>query len=267
MLASIFETLPAGIEGIRRRRPLIHNIANLVVANAVANALLALGASPAMVENSEEAADLARMADAVVINLGTVSSDLAAAMRLTTASAAAAGKPWVLDPVAVGVLGYRTRLAGELIANKPAVIRGNASEIAALAGDDGGGGKGVDSTLDTEAALAGARRLAERTGSTVVVSGAIDRITDGERMVAIANGHPIMAQVTGTGCISTALIGAFLPVSPGAFTAAAQAMLTMAVAGEMAAERSEGPGTWSVAFLDVLYSVDGAQILERAKIS
>jgi hydroxyethylthiazole kinase len=266
MTASISETLPASLDGIRRRRPLVHNIANIVVANVVANALLALGASPAMVESAEEAPELARAADALVINLGTISSAVAAAARLASAAALAAGRPWVLDPVAVGVLGYRTRLAAELLADKPAVIRGNASEIAALGGE-AGGGKGVDSTLDTEAAATAARRLADRTKSIVVVSGAIDRITDGKRMVAIANGHPVMARVTGSGCMSSALVGAFLAVSPDPFSAAAQAMLTMAVAGEMAARRSQGPGGWSTAFFDTLYNVEAAEILKLASVS
>jgi len=262
---AVLATLPENLAAIRQRRPLIHNITNLVVSNVTANALLALGASPAMVENTEESAELASIADALVVNLGTVSSPIAAAMRLATKAARDARRPWVIDPVAVGALDYRTRLAHELIKNRPAVIRGNASEIAALAGQTGGG-KGVDSLLQAEQAVDAAKALARETASVVVVSGAIDCVTDGADAVGIANGHPLMTRVTGMGCTATALIGAFLAVAGYPLVAAAQAMVAMGVAGELAMARAQGPGSLQVAFLDVLYEMSGAEICTQARL-
>ena len=263
---TVLATLTENLDHLRERRPLIHNITNLVVSNVTANALLALGASPAMVENTEESAELAAIADALVVNLGTVSSSLAAAMQLATKAASEARRPWVIDPVAVGALGYRTRLAKALLLNRPTVIRGNASEVAALAGGEGGG-KGVDSTLQAEAATGQGDRLAVATGSVVVVSGAVDYVTDGKKAVRIANGHPLMTQVTGMGCTATALIGAFLAVTEQPLVAAAQAMLVMGVAGELARERAKGPGSLQVEFLDLLHELTGEQIIARARLS
>lgn len=259
-------TLTKNLDHLRERRPLIHNITNLVVSNVTANALLALGASPAMVENTEESAELAAIADALVVNLGTISSSLAAAMHLASRAASEANRPWVIDPVAVGALGYRTRLAKALLLNRPTVIRGNASEVAALA-DGAGGGKGVDSTLQAEAATGRADRLAITTGSVVVISGAVDYVTDGKNTIRIANGHPMMTQVTGMGCTATAMIGAFLAVTDQPLIAAAQAMLMMGVAGELARERAKGPGSLQVEFLDLLYELTGEQIIARARLS
>jgi hydroxyethylthiazole kinase len=266
MTHQLLTSFSDNLDAIRRRRPPIHNITNLVVSNYTANALLALGASPAMVENTEESAELASIADALVVNLGTVSSDLAAAMRLATRAAHDAGRPWVMDPVAVGALGYRTRLANDLLGNKPAVIRGNASEIAALAGA-AGGGKGVDSTLASAAVVDSCRHLAATSGAVIVVSGAVDYITDGDLVIGLANGDPMMTQVTGMGCTATALIGAFLAVAATPLAAAAQAMLVMGVAGELARQRAEGPGTLAVAFLDLLHQLTGADILSRARLA
>ncbi|HVJ31506.1 MAG TPA: hydroxyethylthiazole kinase [Terriglobia bacterium] len=266
MIDAVLATLPENLAAIRQRRPLIHNITNLVVGNVTANALLALGASPAMVENTEEAAELAAIADALVINLGTVSTSIAAAMHLATRAADDAGRPWIMDPVAAGALQYRTSLARDLIKNRPAVIRGNASEIAALAGQVGGG-KGVDSLLRAEQAVEAARILARGTAAVIVVSGAVDYVTDGSEVVAIANGHPLMTRVTGMGCTATALIGAFLAVSERPLIAAAQAMVTMGVAGEMAMTRATGPGSLQVAFLDGLHELSGAEICAQARVA
>jgi hydroxyethylthiazole kinase len=263
---AVLATLAETLEHLRERRPLIHNITNLVVSNVTANALLALGASPAMVENTEESAELAAIADALVVNLGTVSSSLAAAMHLATKAASEANRPWVIDPVAVGALGYRTRLAKALLLNRPTVIRGNASEIAALA-DGAGGGKGVDSTLQADAVANHGDRLAVETGSVVVISGAVDYVTDGKHVIRIANGHPMMTQVTGMGCTATAVIGAFLAVTEQPLIAAAQAMLTVGVAGELARERATGPGSLQVAFLDLLYELTSDDIIARARLA
>jgi hydroxyethylthiazole kinase len=263
------ERFATALADIRASAPLIHNIANIVVTNVTANALLALGASPAMVENTEEVAELAAIAGALVVNLGTISPAWAAAMRLATLSAYQAGTPWVLDPVAVGALGYRTRLARELLESHPTVIRGNASEIMALAGM-AAGGKGVDSLLPSDAAVAAAKELALRYGSVVSVSGAVDYITDGARVVGVENGHAIMTRVTGMGCTASAVTGAYLAVLDDPFDAAIAAMVTMGVAGDnvMAGEGTTriGSGTFQVAFLDALYHLDGSQLTGQARL-
>ena len=253
------------LEAIRARVPLVHNITNAVVTNSTANALLALGASPAMVESTDEVEEFAAIADALVINLGTMSSPQAAAMRLAVAAANAAGKPWVMDPVAAGAITYRTLLARALVERRPAAIRGNASEILALAGA-GGAGRGVDATAGSAAALDAARDLARRTQAAIAVTGAVDYITDGARVVEVHNGHEMMTRVTGLGCTATAITGACLAVEPDALAAAAHALALIGVAGEIAAERARGPGSLQLELLDALYRLDRAELEARARL-
>ena len=259
--AGVWRTLAA----IRARAPLIHNITNLVVTNSTANALLALGASPAMVEGADEVEEFAATAAALVINLGTMNADRAAAMRLAVGAAIAAGRPWILDPVAVGAISYRTGIARELILRRPAVIRGNASEILALAGE-AGGGKGVDSGVLPEAALEAAHRLAVRTGAAVAVTGATDFVTDGRRVVAVHNGDAMMTRVTGLGCTATAIIGACLAVESDSLIAAAHGLVLIGVAGEIAASRARGPGSLQMELIDALYLLDEATVIGRARL-
>jgi hydroxyethylthiazole kinase len=256
-----FDTLDA----IRRRAPLIHNITNLVVTNTTANALLAVGASPAMVEGAEEVEEFAAVADALVIKLGTMSAARAASIRLAAAAARAAGVPWVLDPVAVGAIGFRSRLAADLLRLAPSAIRGNASEVMAIAGGSGGG-RGVDTAAGSEAARAAASDLAARTGAVVAVTGAVDYVTDGTRTLAVANGHRLMTRVTGMGCTATAITGACLAVQPDRLLAAAHALVLTGVAGEIAALRCRGPGSMQVEFLDALHLLDEAALAERARL-
>ena len=270
----------ATLRAIRARTPLVHNITNLVVTNSTANALLAVGASPAMVEGVEEAAEFAAIADALVINLGTMSAVRAEAMKLAADAAGKAGTPWVLDPVAVGAIGYRSRVAVELLGARPQVVRGNASEIIALArlcgalpdlvspasGPASGGGRGVDSLADAVDAVAAARLLALHTGAAVVVSGATDYATDGTDTVAIGNGHPMMPRVTGLGCTASAIIGACLAVEPEPLAAGVHGMVLIGLAGELAGERAAGPGSLQVGLLDALYALDDAVIIARARL-
>lgn len=254
---------------LRERMPLVHSITNLVVTNSTANALLAIGASPAMVEAAEETDEFARIADALVINLGTMSPDRARGMHAAAAAATQAGTPWVLDPVAVGAVSYRSGVAVALLAHAPHAIRGNASEILALdalsaAGAATAGGRGVDSAHAPELALDAAKRLARRTGAAVTVSGATDLVTDGSHVIAIRNGHPMMPRVTGLGCTATALIGACLAVEPDRLAASAHGMVLIGLAGELAAERARGPGSLQMELLDALYRLDEATLLARA---
>lgn len=237
---------------VARHAPLIHCLTNTVAANFTANALLAVGASPAMVEHETEAQELATVAGALLVNVGTVSESTAAAMIAATVAAQGAGTPWVLDPVAVGVLGFRGLLARELLTSAPTVVRGNASEVLSLAGA-AGGGRGVDSTVDSAGVIAPAREFARRRGNVVAVSGVVDYITDGDTVIAVPGGDPMMSQVTGVGCVLGALISAFLAVNPEPLTAAASASAVLAAAGERAARGVPGPGTFAVRLIDELH--------------
>ena len=265
-MASGADEVAATLAAVRQRRPLVHNITNLVVTNNTANALLALGASPAMVEGTDEVAEFAAISDALVVNLGTMSSPRAAAVHLAVAAANNAGKPWVLDPVAVGAIGYRTRLARDLVALRPAIIRGNASEIRSLAGEQGGG-RGVDSGDEVAAAIAAARELARQTGGAVAVTGAIDTIVDADRQLQVHNGHVMMTRVTGMGCTATAIAGACIAVQPDPLLAAAHALAIIGVAGELAVQRARGPGSLQVELLDALYLLDYDVLAKHCRLN
>jgi hydroxyethylthiazole kinase len=258
----VWRTLAA----VRSARPLVHNITNYVVMNSTANALLALGASPAMVHAAEEVEEFVDLADALVVNIGTLSPAWVAAMKLAVARAAARGRAWVLDPVGTGATSYRSAVAGDLAARRPAVLRGNASEILSLARASSEATRGVDATDTAEAALDAARGLARRIGAVVAVTGAADYVTDGERVASCHNGHPLMARVTGMGCTATAVIGAFLAVEADRLTAALHALAVLGVAGELAAARAGGPGTLQVHLYDALASLDQATLAERVRL-
>lgn len=234
--------------------------------NSTANALLALGASPVMAHAAQEVAELAAVAGALVINIGTLSPAWVESMRLAMRGAARAGRPIVLDPVGAGATPYRTDACRRLIEDTPpSIIRGNASEIRALAGVSSAT-KGVDSADASETALESARSLAARYGCVTVVSGAVDLVVSAGRVTRIANGHPMMPRITGLGCTATALTGAFAAVNPSLPDAAAHAMAAMGIAGEMAAAESPGPGTFQVKFLDALYRLAESDIRARLKM-
>lgn len=238
---------------LRRRAPLVQCITNSVVTGFTANTLLALGAAPAMVDNLEEATVFAGVADAVLINLGTISPSTGETMVATAEAAGRASTPWVLDPVAVGGLPLRDRVSGRLVPLRPTVIRGNASEVMSLSGVDGGG-RGVDSTAGSEAALESARALCARTGGVVAVSGPVDHIVSGDDVRTIANGTPMMAKVTGVGCALGAIAAAFAACAPAA-DAAFAATAVWTIAAEIAMERASGPGSFAVEVLDALHAL------------
>ena len=243
-------------EKVRERGPLVHSITNYVSMDLSANALLAAGASPAMVHAREEAADFARIADAVVLNIGTLSPPWVDAMHAAADVAADRGIPWVLDPVGVGATPYRTKAAIDLLGLRPTVVRGNASEILALAGA-AEGGKGVDSAHESADAVDAARELAGRTGGVVAVTGVSDVVTDGRTTLTVHGGHPMMARITALGCAASALVGAFTAVDlQNALTATAAALAVLGVAGERAATDSPGPGTLRWRILDELHTMD-----------
>ncbi len=241
----------APLRAIAERPPLVHCMTNIVVAGFTANVLLAIGASPAMVENPDESGEFAAIASALLINLGTLSPSVETAMRQAAAAARQAGTPWVLDPVAVGALAHRSRLAAELLADGPAIVRGNASEIMSLAGLEGAGGRGVDSLAASEQAIEAAAGLARRIGGAVAVSGEVDLLTDGARVLVIPGGDPLMTRVTGVGCALGAVMAACVAVAD-PLEAAASASALFAAAGERAAETKPGPGSFAVGLLDVL---------------
>ncbi|MHB1172378.1 MAG: hydroxyethylthiazole kinase [Lacisediminihabitans sp.] len=251
---------------LRETTPLVQCLTNTVVANFTANVLLAIGATPAMTDIPTEADQFARIASATLINVGTPHAEQRVGMREAAQAAHEVGTPWVLDPVAVGALPVRTRLASELLNYFPTAIRGNASEVIALAGL-GQGGRGVDSVDSAESALEAANLLARHHGSTVAISGATDLITDGTDVIRISNGHPYLTRVTGGGCALGAVTAAFLAVDDDRLAATAAATAVYTVAAELAAAGVRGPGTFAVAFLDALAAIDAESIRSRVAIS
>ncbi|XBS68760.1 hydroxyethylthiazole kinase [Acerihabitans sp. KWT182] len=252
-------TAAASLDLLRQHGPLVHCLTNDVVQAFTANTLLALGAAPAMVVEPEEAAQFSAMANALLVNIGTLCQSRAQAMLAAVQSANEAGTPWVLDPVAVGPLDYRTGFARRLLPLRPAAIRGNASEILALAGESAMG-RGVDSADDSFHALSAARRLAKDNQTLVAVTGPVDFVTDGERVWSINDGHPLMTRVTGTGCALSAVVAAFCALPGDRLQHVAAACKVMARAGRLAAADATGPGSFAVLFLDRLYALQGEHL-------
>ncbi|MCC3278492.1 hydroxyethylthiazole kinase [Arthrobacter sp. zg-Y40] len=261
-------TVSDHLSRLRAEPPLVQCLTNAVVTNFTANVLLALGAAPAMTDIPGEAGPFARVASAVLINLGTPHADQRTAMLEAAEAANAAGTPWVLDPVAVGSLPVRTALAAELLALRPTAVRANASEIMALAGL-GSGGRGVDATDNPEDALPAASLLAAKYGCIVAVSGATDVITDGTDTLRLSNGTSLLTKVTGGGCALGAVTAAFLAVAGdagpdgGGLVAAAAATAAYTVAAEHAAVSASGPGSFAPIFLDTLWHLDAELVAER----
>ncbi|WP_028578731.1 hydroxyethylthiazole kinase [Desulfogranum japonicum] len=245
---------------LRQEAPLIINITNYVVTNNTANALLALGASPAMSHVAEDLPGMIELGGALVVNLGTLADDYIEGMRVAMTRANELGRPIVLDPVAAGVNRLRTELAREFLEKyRPFILRGNASEIMAVAGE-AGKPKGVDTANSVEEAGAAARLLCDRYGCSVLISGATDLVISGGREARLQGGSEMMPRVTGLGCTSTALAGAFAAVQKDSFQAAVDTAAVMNVAGELAARQSPGPGSLQMHFLDALYTLDEATV-------
>ncbi len=260
------EAVWADVEKIRSVRPLVHNITNYVVMNLTANALLALGASPVMAQAVDEAADMAKIAQALVLNIGTLSRPWIEAMHLAAAAARAQGIPIVLDPVGAGATRFRTATALALLqAFRPSILRGNASEIRALTLAEQVTKCG-DCRHDSSDALEAGRSLHGHFGIVVSVSGPVDLIIGGAKILRVANGHPLMPRITGLGCTASALTGAFAAVNPSLSEAAAHAMAVMGIAGEMAAEGASGPASMEVRFIDALYNLDLDAIQTRLRL-
>jgi hydroxyethylthiazole kinase len=253
---------------LRAKRPLVQALTNTVSPNFVANVLLSAGASPAMVDNPEEAALFAGIADGVLINLGTPTAAQVEAMRLAAAAAQKAGKPWVLDPIAAGGLPWRGQVAAELLRFKPAAVRGNASEIIGLAGL-GGGARGVDSSASPEAAVPAAVDLLAH-ARAVSASGPVDHVVgrvDGHAvLVKIGGGSALLPRVTATGCALGALVAAYAAVASDPLTGLVSAHVHFSVAAELAEAVASRPGSFAAAFIDALDAVDETSLRSRAKI-
>nr|WP_250811156.1 hydroxyethylthiazole kinase [Neorhizobium tomejilense] len=253
------------LTAMRAKNPLVQNITNFVAMNIAANVVLAAGASPAMVHTKEEAGEFARIAAGLTVNIGTLSPDFLAGMKAAAASATEAGKPWVLDPVAHYATAYRRAALAELMELRPTVIRGNASEIIALAGSQSSG-HGVDSGDSVAAAESSAIAIARQQSCVVAVTGEVDFVTDGRRSVRILGGSELMPRVTALGCSLTCLVGAFAASTDDPFEATVAALAMFAVAGEEAALTASGPGFFSPIFLDRLAALTGETLDAKARV-
>src|SRR5436190_15113734 len=250
---------------LRAAKPLVHQITNSVVMNETANATLALGALPVMAHAVEEVEEMASVAGALVLNIGTLSKHWIEAMLLAARAANSAQVPVVLDPVGAGATRLRTETARKILdETEVAVVRGNAAEVATLAGRDAEI-RGVESIEASDSGAELAAAAAAALGCVASVTGPVDHVSDGERTIAIANGDALLGTVSGTGCMSTAITGCFLAVASTPLEAAAEALVAFGVAGEDAAVGARGPGSFHVALYDALYNLDPATLDSRAK--
>jgi hydroxyethylthiazole kinase len=255
------------LAAIRERKPLVHQITNYVVMNETANATLALGALPVMAHAPEEVEEMVGLAGALVLNIGTLSRHWVEAMLAAGRAANARGVPVVLDPVGVGATAYRTDTARRILDEVDvAVLRGNAGEVATLVGV-AAEVRGVESVGAGAAAAEVAREAARSLGVVAAVTGAVDHVSDGERVAAVANGDPMLETITGSGCMSSAVTGCFLAVAESPFDAAVEALVAFGVAGEDAARDAKGPGSFHVSLYDALAALDPATLDGRARVT
>lgn len=254
------------LRAIREAKPLIHNITNFVVMNYTANALLACGASPVMAHAENEVEDMVAFAGALVLNIGTLTDSWIASMLKAGRKASEMGTPIVLDPVGSGATRLRTEAAKAILAQtKVSVVRGNASEILSLAGQDSKT-KGVDSSHSVEDAAQTAGQLARELGVTLAITGPTDLVTDGRQTLLIEGGHALMPYVTGTGCTASALVGAFHAVDPDPVSAAATALAFFGLAGKMAGQKATAPGSFQIHLLDALYTISPEEAAAGCRI-
>jgi hydroxyethylthiazole kinase len=256
------------LRALRERRPLVHQITNYVVMNETANATLALGALPVMAHAPQEVEEMVGLAGALVLNIGTLSDHWIEAMVAAGLAAGERGTPVVLDPVGAGATAYRTDTARRLLELVDVTaVRGNAGEIASLVGVEAEV-RGVESIAAGGEPAELAREAARTLGCVVAVTGPVDHVSDGNRVLAVANGHELLGTVTGTGCMATTITGCFLAVrSDAPLEAAAEALAAFGVAGEDAAVEAKGPGSFHVGLYDALHALDPGSLDARARIS
>jgi hydroxyethylthiazole kinase len=266
-MATLAQKTAENLHTIRVRKPLIHNITNFVVMNYTANVLLASGASPVMAHAENEVEEMVALAGALVLNIGTLTDTWVAAMQKAGRRATELGIPIILDPVGAGATTLRTSAARSILAEADVrVVRGNASEILALADQDAKT-RGVDTTHSVTEAAAVAGQLARELNVTLAITGPIDLVTDGDRTVTITGGHSLMPCITGAGCSASALVAAFHAVDSDSVSAAATALAFFAVAGETAGVTASGPGTFMIHLLDALHNLTPEEVQERCHIS
>ena len=253
---------------IKNQSPLIHNITNYVVMNSSANILLACGASPVMAHSSYEVEEMASIANALVLNIGTLDKDLVQSMIKAGKKANELKIPVILDPVGSGATKLRTESAREILDSVDvSVLRGNASEIFSISMKDIKT-RGVDSSISelTKEKIEASKEIAEKTGCILAVSGKQDIVTDGSNIITIQNGHEILTKITVMGCGLSAVIGAFCSVSKkNLLYSAAAGFIYYGVCAEITAEKTILPGSFSIQFIDNLYSVSKKQISEKGR--
>lgn len=264
------------LENVRERAPLVHHITNYVTVNDCANITLSIGASPVMADDINEVEAMTSIASSLVINIGTLNSRTVECMIKAGKKANEVGIPVILDPVGAGATPYRTKVAKTIMDNiELAVIRGNLSEIKTLYGINTKT-KGVDSLYDTsikdelEKGKLLAKDFSKRVGSIIAITGAVDIVTDGKMIYTVENGHKIMSKITGTGCMCSSLIGAYLGTNEDNLLAALSGVVSMGISGELAYEslkEGEGTGTFKVKLMDNIYNLSKEVIEKRGKIN
>lgn len=267
---TITKKVSTNLTELRSKVPLVHNITNYVTVNDVANALLAIGASPIMADDIDEAADITAISSALVINIGTLNKRTISSMIASGKRANKLGIPVILDPVGAGASKLRNDTTKKILEEvRISILRGNLSEISFIAGLEVST-KGVDSSEADEKNdnITVAKTVAINLNCVVAITGAIDFISDGEKVVKVSNGHKMLSKVTGTGCMTSALVGAFAGVGSDYFAAAVGGVASMGIAGEIAYEKagSIGTGNFHIAIIDALSKLDGKIMSERAKL-
>lgn len=275
MKKQIKQQLGAILTTVREKKPLVHHLTNYVTVNDCANATLAIGASPIMADDIEEAGDIAAMASALVLNIGTLNSRSINAMLAAGKRANEAGVPVVFDPVGAGASALRNDTTGTILETiKPAVIRGNISEIKFIAGLSSNT-KGVDAgeqdtaTLAREETITMAKKLSQALQCVIAITGAVDIVTDSKETLLLRNGHPMLSSVTGTGCLTSSLVGAFCGVTDNYLLAAAAGILTTSIAGEIAYEKVGhfGTGSFHMALIDAISQMSPTLFTEKSNIT
>lgn len=256
------------LAAIRDRRPLVHSITNFVVMNETANALLCIGALPIMSHAVQEVEEMVSAAGALVLNIGTLEPEWIDAMELAGRKANGLGIPVILDPVGAGATRMRTEACRRLLDRvRISVVRGNAAEVAALAGA-ASEIRGVEAISAPESVEQLAAEFARTFGGVAAVTGAIDTVSDGRRTASISNGHVMLSRLVGTGCMSSVIVGAFAAVQPDSFAAAVGGLCAFGMAGELAAEASgDRPGSFHVELYNALYALDGEAARSGARVS
>jgi len=265
-LIMTLQTLANLLSKIRAKRPLIHHITNALTVNDCANVTLSIGAAPVMAEAPEEAGEMVSMADALVLNIGTLSHQQVISMLNAGYAANARGIPVILDPVGAGATKMRTESARLLLDKiQIAVLKGNIGEIGVLAGVEGKV-RGVDSWGLNGDPIKIGQEYAQQTGVTVAVSGAADIVTDGNRVVLVGNGHPMMSRLTGTGCMVASLVGAFAAVCSDRVTSSVAAFAAFGIAGERAAQKTSGPYSFRTALMDEIAALQPEDLMQNASV-